>query len=135
MTELGFAAYMDAVCPALMKHSKKEDLLASFLNLIDKDDLKSLHAGDDLALFLAETFIYAINRFSQSKAEDGHQRISVPLLVFTFFYAVSIFICTMATIIQLGEVSQPLMAFAFFFSLALFVFLIAFYFFLWRRDI
>ena len=67
------------VAPDVNPHLKV-DVLASFQSLIDKDatipeskkeDLKKLLAGDDLALFLAETFIYAINRFSKSKPEDG----------------------------------------------------------------
>lgn len=221
MTEITFAAYVDAICPAFMKHSKKEDaamfllesvsgqepivsqaskkkdirkdgtlsrilrgvervpenirlaaansevvknvvsyfrsevlqdinphlkedLQASFIALIEndttisaakKENLKLLYEGDDLALFLANLFLYAINRFNKSQVEGVHQKISIPLLVFTFFYAISIFIVTMLTIIKIKEVSQPLMAFAFFFSIGLFVFLIGFYFFLWRRDI
>lgn len=213
MTELNFATYVDAIHPALMKHSEKEDaalfllqsvcvqdkknlkkdgtlgrmlrgvlpvpedirlataspevvegvvsyfhtqvaqdinphlkadLMDSFLILIDKDitipdskkeNLKALHSGEDLELFLAETFVYAINRFSKPSVEEGKQKISIPLLIFTFLFGLSIYACTMYTMLQTGEVSQPLMAFAFFFAIGLFVFLIGFYFFLWRRDI
>ena len=122
----------------------KEDMLDSFRVLIDKDvtipddkkeSLKSLQAGGDLPLFLAETFIYAINRLNKANVEEIHQKISIPLLIFTFFYGIAIYFATMYTILKIGVVSQPLMAFAFFFSLGLFVFLIGFYFFLWRRDI
>ena len=58
----------------------KADMLDSFRVLIDKDitipdskreSLKELHAGDDLGLFLAETFVYAINRFSKPADEEG----------------------------------------------------------------
>lgn len=122
----------------------KADMLDSFRVLIDKDitipdskreSLKELHAGDYLGLFLAETFVYAINRFSKPAAEEGNMKISIPLLIFTFFYGIAIYVTTLYTMIKMGEFSQPLMAFAFFFSIGLFVFLIGFYFFLWRRDI
>lgn len=222
MTELNFASYVDAIHPALMKHSEKEDaalfllnsvcgqaifesakdgkkknlkkdgtlgrmlrgvlpvpeeirlatatpevqkgvvsyfrnevagdinphlkadLLDSFRVLIDKDitipdskreSLIALQAGQDLELFLAETFVYAINRFSKPAAEDGKQKISIPLLIFTFLFGISIYACTMYTMMKTGDISQPLMAFAFFFAIGLFLFLIGFYFFLWRRDI
>lgn len=122
----------------------KEDLSDSFRILIEKDitipdskreSLESLRAGDDFELFLAETFIYAINRFSKPDIEEGRQKISIPLLIFTFFFGISIFVCTMYTLLKIEEISQPLMAFAFFFSVALYLFLLGFYFFLWRRDI
>ncbi|MBO7603425.1 MAG: hypothetical protein J6S97_03315 [Bacteroidales bacterium] len=122
----------------------KADLLDSFFVLIDnditipearKESLKALHAGDDLELFLAETFIYAINRVKKPATEEIQQKISIPLLIFTLLYGISIYACTMYTMIKMEEISQPLMAFAFFFSIGLFVFLIGFYFFLWRRDI
>lgn len=122
----------------------KDDMRDSFRVLIDKDvtipdakreSLKSLLEGEDLPLFLAETFLYAINRFSKTDVEDGHQKISIPLLIFTFFYGIAIYFSTMQVTVKMGAVSQPLMAFAFFFSLGLFVFLIGFYFFLWRKDI
>ena len=122
----------------------KDDMRDSFRILIDKDvtipdakreSLKSLLEGEDLPLFLAETFLYAINRFSKTDVEDGHQKISIPLLIFTFFYGIAIYFSTMQVTVKMGAVSQPLMAFAFFFSLGLFVFLIGFYFFLWRKDI
>ena len=122
----------------------KADLLDSFFVLIDKDitipdskkdSLKALHAGDDLELFLAETFIYAINRVKKPVTEEVQQKISIPLLIFTLLYGISIYAFTLFTMIKMGEISQPLMAFEFFFSIGLFVFLIGFYFFLWRRDI
>lgn len=222
MTELNFASYVDAIHPALMRHSEKEDaalfllksvsgqekvesqkegkkknlkkdgslgrmlrgvlpvpeeirlatadpevmkgvvsyfrnevardinphleadLSDSFRVLIDKDitipdakreSLKALQSGEDLPLFLAETFVYAINRFSKPCTEEVNQKISIPLLIFTFLFGISIYVCTMYTMMKVGDLSQPLMAFAFFFAVALFLFLIGFYFFLWRRDI
>ena len=122
----------------------KPDLLDSFRVLIDKDvtipdskreSLKALHAGEDLDLFLAETFVYAMNRFSKPDVEDTNTKISIPLLIFTFLFGIAIYICTMYTMIKAEELSQPLMAFAFFFGVALYLFLLGFYFFLWRRDI
>ena len=137
------AYFRNTVAPDLNPHLK-DDMQDSFRVLIEKDvtipdakreSLKSLHAGEDLPLFLAEAFIYAINRFSKSDVEDGKRKISIPLLVFTFFYGISIYVSTMYVTLKMNAVSQPLMAFAFFFSLGLFVFLISFYFFLWRKDI
>ena len=100
-----------------------------------KAKLLALLEEGDFAIFLAETFIYVINRPCSRNAEDGHQRISIPLLIFTLLYGLTIYISTLVTIVVTGEFSQALMAFAFFFSIGLFVFLIGFYFFLWRRDI
>ena len=122
----------------------KADLVDSFRVLIDKDitipdakkeQLMALQAGEDLELFLAETFVYAINRFGKLSTADGEQKISIPLLVFTFLFGLAIYACTMFTMVKLGAVSQPLLVFAFFFAIVLFIFLIGFYFFLWRRDI
>ena len=100
-----------------------------------KAKLLALLEEGDFAIFLAETFIYVINRPCSKSAEDGHQRISIPLLIFTLIYGIAIYVSTLVTIISTGEFSQALMAFAFFFSIGLFVFLLGFYFFLWRRDI
>ena len=100
-----------------------------------KAKLLALLEEGDFAIFLAETFIYVINRPCSKNAEDGHQRISIPLLIFTLIYGIAIYVSTLVTIISTGEFSQALMAFAFFFSIGLFVFLLGFYFFLWRRDI
>ena len=100
-----------------------------------KAKLLALLEEGDFAIFLAETFIYVINRPCSKSAEDGHQRISIPLLIFTLIYGIAIYVSTLVTIIATGEFSQALMAFAFFFSIGLFVFLLGFYFFLWRRDI
>ncbi len=100
-----------------------------------KEKLLALLDGDDFAAFLAETFIYSINRPCTKTIEDGRQRISIPHLIFTLIYGLGIYLSTLITIIVTGEFSQSLMAFAFFFSIGLFVFLEGFYFFLWRRDI
>ncbi|MBR6084393.1 MAG: hypothetical protein IKP61_02105 [Spirochaetales bacterium] len=100
-----------------------------------KAKLLALLEEGDFAIFLAETFIYVINRPCSMNVEDGHQKISIPLLIFTLLYGLTIYISTLVTIVVTGEFSQALMAFAFFFSIGLFLFLIGFYFFLWRRDI
>lgn len=119
----------------------KADLVHAFNALIVRDTTipdskkESFKALEDQDQFLAETFIYALNRFHKPAADDTDQRISIPLLIFTFCYGIAIYVCTMYTMVKMGEVSMPLMAFAFFFSIGLFVFLISFYFFLWRRDI
>ena len=140
----GVVAYFRTEVAQDINPQMKEDVLDSFRILIDKDvtipaakreSLKSLHAGDDLPLFLAETFLYAMNRFNKPVVEEGRQKISIPLLLFTLIFGIVIYACTMYTIMSIGEVSQPLMAFAFFFAVALYLFLLGFYFFLWRRDI
>ena len=122
----------------------KDEAVESFNILIRSDitlsesrreKLLKLLEGDDFAFFLAETFIYAINRPCSLNIEDGHQKISIPLLIFTLLYGITIYVSTLITIVITGEFSQALMAFAFFFAIGLFVFLIGFYFFLWRRDI
>ncbi len=95
----------------------------------------ALQSGEDLELFLAETFVYAINRFGKLSTADGEQKISIPLLVFTFLFGLAVYACTMYAMLQFGEISQPMMAFAFFFAIGLFVFLIGFYFFLWKSKI
>ena len=100
-----------------------------------RESLLALSQGDDYGRFLSETFIYAMNRPFNPNLEDGHQKISVPLLVFLFCFAIAVYGLTVFTFIQMGAVSQPLIIFAFFFTVVLFVFLIGFYFFLWRRDI
>ena len=122
----------------------KDEALESFtilvrsdvtLNLSRKDKLLALLEGGDFALFLAEAFIYAINRPARLGIEDGKQKISIPLLIFVLIYGLGIYLSTMLTIIITREFSQPLMAFAFFFSIGISLFLLGFYFFLWRRDI
>lgn len=105
------------------------------LNLSRKDKLLALLEGGDFALFLAESFIYAINRPAKLGIEDGKQKVSIPLLIFVLIYGLGIYLSTMLTIIITREFSQPLMAFAFFFSIGISLFLLGFYFFLWRRDI
>ncbi len=112
-------------------------LLGTDMTLTDtrREKLLGLLNGDDFAFFLAETFIFVINRPAKPNLEDGHQKISIPLLIFTLIYGVAIYVSTLMTMVIMGEFSQALMAFAFFFSIGLFVFLIGFYFFLWRRDI
>ena len=122
----------------------KDDAVEAFGNLVKADmsipdsrreKLLALPTETDLAGSLAELFIYAINRPFSKNVEDGHQKISIPLLIFTLLFGVAIYMCTMLTMIRMNEISQPLMAFAFFFAIALFLFLVGFYFFLWRRDI
>ena len=121
-----------------------DDAKEVFTRLLNSDDtipdsrkekLMALLKGDDFALFLSQSFIYAISRPFNKSTEDGHQKISIPLLIFTLLYGLGIYFLTMLTMINMREISQPLMAFAFFFAIGLFVFLIGFYFFLWRRDI
>lgn len=137
----GVVAYFRSEVAQDINPHLKADLADSFKALIARDTTipdskkESLKALEDQDLFLAETFIYALNRFHKPVMEDGDQRISIPLLIFTFCFGIAIYACTMYTMIKMGEVSMSLMAFAFFFSIGLFVFLISFYFFLWRRDI
>ncbi len=140
----GVAHYFRTEVAQDLNPNLRDEAVESFNALIETDmtlsdtrreKLMNLLNGDDFAFFLAETFIYAINRPSKPNLEDGHQKISIPLLIFTLIYGVAIYVSTLLTMVVMGEFSQPLMAFAFFFSIGLFVFLIGFYFFLWRRDI
>ena len=105
------------------------------LNVTRKEKLLAILEGGDFELFLAESFIYAINRPAKLGIEDGKQKVSIPLLIFVLIYGLGIYLSTMLTIIITREFSQPLMAFAFFFSIGISLFLLGFYFFLWRRDI
>ena len=100
-----------------------------------RESLLKLSQEDDYGLFLSETFIYALNRPFNPNTEDGHQKISIPLLIFLFCFSIAIFGLTIFTFIKMGSVSEALILFAFFYTVVLFVFLIGFYFFLWRRDI
>jgi len=102
---------------------------------VRRESLLTLSQGDDYGLFLSETFLYALNRPINPNQGDGHQIISIPLLVFLFCFSIAIYGLTMFTFIKMNAVSQAVIIFAFFFSVVLFVFLIGFYFFLWRRDI
>ena len=102
---------------------------------VRRESLLALSQEDDYGRFLSETFIYAMNRPINPNPEDGHQKISIPLLVFLFCFSIAVYGLTMFTFIKMDAVSQPVIIFAFFFSVVLFVFLIGFYFFLWRRDI
>ncbi len=122
----------------------KDEATERLLNLIRTDvtipetrreSLLTLSQGDDYGLFLSEAFIYAMNRPFNPNMDDGHQKISIPLLIFLFCFSVAIYGLTMFTFIKMGEVSQSVILFAFFFPVVLFIFLIGFYFFLWRRDI
>jgi len=102
---------------------------------LKRESLFGILDGGDYARFLSETFIYAINRPFHMDPEEGQQKFSIPFLIFTLVYGISIYGLTMLTIVKTGVFSRALLWFAFFFSIGLFLFFIGFYFFLWRRDI
>ena len=70
-----------------------------------KEKMLALLDGEDFAAFLADSFIYAINRPCTKTIQDGHQKISIPHLIFTLIYGLGIYLSTLITIIVTGEFS------------------------------